>query len=61
MESLIPLDISPVNSSEVSDIQSVINVLRGIDLNINNTSMSKMRKLADEYMKSSITVCKSCN
>lgn len=55
MESLIPVDISPINSQEVSDIQSVIDVLRGVDLNV-NAPISKVRKLADEHMKSSIEV-----
>lgn len=56
MESLIPVDISPINSKEVSDIQSVIDVLRGVNLEVNGP-ISKVRKLADEHMKSSIEVC----
>jgi hypothetical protein len=56
VESLIPVDISPVNSKEVSDIRIVINALRSVDLNINGP-ISKIRKLADEQMKSSIEVC----
>lgn len=56
MESLIPVDISPINSKEVSDIQSVIDVLRGVNLKVNGP-ISKVRKLADEHMKSSIEVC----
>lgn len=39
----------------MSDIQSVIDVLRGVDLDV-NAPISKVRKLADEYMKSSIEV-----
>lgn len=57
MESLIPVDISPVNSKEVSDIQSIIDVLKGVDLNASGP-ISKVRKLADEHMKSGIEVCK---
>uniref|UniRef100_A0A2S2PR79 sn-1-specific diacylglycerol lipase ABHD11 n=1 Tax=Schizaphis graminum TaxID=13262 RepID=A0A2S2PR79_SCHGA len=53
VESLIPVDISPINNKEVSDIQSVIDVLRGVNLDINGP-ISKVRKLADEHMKSSI-------
>jgi abhydrolase domain-containing protein 11 len=53
VESLIPVDISPINSQEVSDIQSILEVLRGIDLNV-NAPISKVRKMADNYMKSSI-------
>lgn len=56
MESLIPVDISPINSKEVSDIQSIIDVLRGVNLEINGP-ISKVRKLADEHMKSVIEVC----
>jgi len=56
VESLIPVDISPINSKEVSDIQSVIDVLRGVNLKVNGP-ISKVRKLADEHMKSSIEVC----
>ncbi|XP_060878747.1 protein ABHD11-like [Metopolophium dirhodum] len=53
VESLIPVDISPINSKEVSDIQSVIDVLRGVNLEVNGP-ISKVRKLADEHMKSLI-------
>jgi len=56
VESLIPVDISPINSKEVSDIQSIIDVLKGVNLDINGP-ISKVRKLADEHMKSSIEVC----
>lgn len=56
VESLIPVDISPVNSKEVSDIRSIIDALRSVDLNISGP-ISKFRKLADEQMKSSIEVC----
>lgn len=57
MESLIPVDISPINSEEIRDIQSIINILMGVNLKINGP-ISKARKLADEHMKSSIEVCK---
>lgn len=56
MESLIPVDISPINSKEVSDIQSILDVLRGVNLDTNGP-ISKVRKLADEHMKTSIEVC----
>lgn len=56
MESLIAVDISPINTREVSDIQSVIDTLKSVDLNINGP-ISKVRKLADEQMKSSMEVC----
>lgn len=56
MESLISVDISPTNNKEVSDIQSVVDALRGVNLEINGP-ISKVRKLADEHMKSSIEVC----
>lgn len=55
MESLIPVDISPINTREVSDIQSVIDALRSVDLNINGP-ISKVRKLADEQLKHFIQV-----
>lgn len=57
MESLIPVDISPINTKEVSDIQSIIDILKGVDLDV-NAPISKVRKLADEYMKDSIEVCR---
>lgn len=57
MESLIPVDISPVNSKEVNDIQSVIDVLRSVDLTVVGP-ISKVRKVADEHLKSSLEVCK---
>lgn len=44
-------------SSELSDIQDIINVLRGVNLDI-DAPISKVRKLADEQMKSSIEVYK---
>lgn len=53
MESLIPVDISPVSRKEVSDIQIIIDSLRGVNLQVNGP-ISKVRKLADEHMKSSI-------
>jgi len=56
VESLIPVDISPINSKEVSDIQGILDVLRGVNLDINGP-ISKVRKLADEHMKTSIEVC----
>lgn len=56
VESLIPVDISPVNMKEISDIQSIIDILRGVDLDVNGP-ISKLRKLADEHMKVSIEVC----
>lgn len=56
MESLIAVDISPINTREVSDIQSVIDTLKSVNLNINGP-ISKARKLADEQMKSSLEVC----
>lgn len=55
MESLIAVDISPINTREVSDIQSVIDALKSVDLNINGP-ISKARKSADEQMKSSLEV-----
>lgn len=57
MESLIPVDISPVNSKEVSDVQSVIDALRSVDLNI-DAPISKARKLADEQLQRFIQVHK---
>lgn len=56
MESLIAVDISPINTREVSNIQSVIDTLKSVNLNINGP-ISKARKLADEQMKSSLEVC----
>jgi len=53
VESLIPVDISPINSRELSDIQGIIEVLRSVNLDI-NAPISKVRYLADEQMKSSI-------
>jgi len=58
VESLIPVDISPINSRELSDIQEIVDVLRGVDLDF-NAPISKVRNLADEQMKSSIEVCKN--
>lgn len=56
MESLIPVDISPINTKEVSDIQSVIDAMKSVNLDINGP-ISKARKLADEQMKSFLEVC----
>lgn len=56
VESLIPVDISPINSKEVNDIQSILDILRSFNLDV-NAPISKVRKLADEHMKSSIEVC----
>lgn len=55
MESLISVDISPMYSSELSSIQDIINVLRGVNLDI-DVPISKVRKLVDEQIKSSIEV-----
>jgi len=57
VESLIPVDISPINSRELSDIQEIVDVLRSVDLDF-NVPISKVRNLADEQMKSFIEVCK---
>jgi len=53
VESLTIVDISPINSRDMNDIQSIVKALRRIDLNI-NAPLPEVRKLADEYMKSFI-------
>lgn len=55
VESLISVDISPINNKEINDNQGIINVLRSINLDI-NAPISKVRQSADEQMKSSIEV-----
>lgn len=55
VESLISVDISPINNEEINDIQGIIDVLRSINLDI-NAPISKVRQSADEQMKSSIEV-----
>lgn len=56
VESIIPVDISPINSNALNDIQNIIEVLKSVNLDV-NAPISKVRKLADEHMKSSIEVC----
>ncbi|XP_050434555.1 protein ABHD11-like [Adelges cooleyi] len=53
LESLIPVDISPVNSKEVTDIRSIIDALTMIDLDF-NVPISKARLLVDDQMSNSI-------
>jgi len=59
VESLILVDISPINSKALSDIQDIVDVLRSVHLDINaHEPISKVRKSVDEQMKSSIGVSK---
>lgn len=53
VESLIPVEISLINNKEINEIIGIINFMRTIKLNANE-SIIKVRQFVDEQMKDSI-------
>lgn len=55
MESLIPIDITTINNREFGYVQSIIDALNSVKLDI-DAPISEVRKLGDEQMKSHVEV-----